>query len=179
MAGSLGASCRPYEANLRQTAVAAAESDPLAIAMVILARRIRHWEGTPTELLNELEKHRTGVGRGDPSWPKRPNKMMEQLNRMAPDLRHMGVNFERRTSKRKVITVEWIGNAEGKHNLRLLAGIDASMRSGPSTVSETIAGQGVVDAVDTRILSSGEEKREYADDIWDTEDSEDAECCYL
>jgi hypothetical protein len=54
------------------------------------------WEGTASELLNELEKIADPRQRGAKYFPTQPNKLSRELNRLAPNLRRAGIEVNHR-----------------------------------------------------------------------------------
>jgi hypothetical protein len=87
-AGSL---LEAYLGNLAESASAALEADPVAMAVLAL---IKHsgspWEGGVSKLLNELEKHVAPERRGR-SWPRSPQSLTSRMRRAAPALRREGI----------------------------------------------------------------------------------------
>jgi len=82
-----------YQQNRDEAALSVFESDPVAIALKAFIENVEEWEGTATELKNELERL---VGEDnfkyDRSWPKRANYLSNRVSRIAPSLRSIGID---------------------------------------------------------------------------------------
>jgi hypothetical protein len=111
-------------ADSRQTAnEAALESSPVVTALLAMLKRNNgNFEGTATELLNEL-----GIGEDTRAkgWPKTPRVLSGMLDRIAPNLRQSG------------ITVEKLRSGNGKHWRIVAAPKPASPKAGPSTSTQS------------------------------------------
>jgi hypothetical protein len=99
-----GAFLGAYERNRRDAHEAALDDSPVAAAVRSLAAECPGWEGTPRELLDELNR-RTPDRPAAPPWPKSPRGLSGQLRRLAPALRAAGlsVEFLPRENVRRVI----------------------------------------------------------------------------
>ena len=62
-----------------------------AVVRSFMADRRQTWRGTATDLLHELDQLVFETVRRDPAWPKRANALSGQLKRLAPNLRHVGI----------------------------------------------------------------------------------------
>jgi hypothetical protein len=105
-----GTFLRMYEEKRSYQTEITIEGDPVAQAVIRLmdATGKQPWEGTPTELLEELEawtSERTAKSR---EWPKAANVLSNHLQRSAPSLRKKGINFERSKSGNRKITLSRI-----------------------------------------------------------------------
>jgi hypothetical protein len=68
------------------------ESSPVGEAIVRLMEKTPLvWKGTASELLNELEKHTDEATYRSRYFPKASNQLTRQLNRLAPDLKALGI----------------------------------------------------------------------------------------
>jgi hypothetical protein len=86
-----GSFLEAYQCNLAESASAALEADPVAMAVLALIRHAGNpWEGAVSELLNELEKHVPPERRGR-SWPRSPQSLTSKMRRAAPALRREGI----------------------------------------------------------------------------------------
>lgn len=65
------------------------------------------WEGTATELLNELNNNTDDKTLNLKSWPKTASTLSNELRRLAPNLRAFGFDVElgQRTGRRRSITI--------------------------------------------------------------------------
>ena len=69
------------------------ESSPVGEAIVRLMEKTPLvWKGTASELLNELEKHTDEATYRSRYFPKASNSLSRQLNRLAPDLKALGID---------------------------------------------------------------------------------------
>ena len=103
-----------YSENQAQSTVAALSSSP-AMRHV---RELRNWtqemwEGTATELLDQIDKKGSEVEKRHPEWPRTPRAMSNLLRRYLPNLREIGLEvvFDRENSKNRerVIRLKGIG----------------------------------------------------------------------
>jgi hypothetical protein len=96
----------------------ALESSPVAVYLSNFVKFRGRWQGTATELLEELnsiasEEHRSQFG-----WPKRPNGLSNALRRIAPNLRASGIGCAMiRTNFGCLITLEVSGNTSSLPSL--------------------------------------------------------------
>lgn len=85
-----GAFLHSYEENRRDAISIVLDHSPLAQRIMVFSEQKPEWDGTPTELHNALV-HVTGA-QGDP--PATPASMSQELKRLAPALRQVGVELE-------------------------------------------------------------------------------------
>jgi hypothetical protein len=94
-----------YERNQEEATGLALSASPLFEPLKTLVEaKSGNFDGTATELLNQLNltvDEKTFKTRG---WPKAPNALTNQLRRRAPNLRHVG------------IVVEWPPRTSGKRS---------------------------------------------------------------
>ena len=104
-----GTFLRAYRKNIEGVTESAAEASPVATAILKLMteRNEDEWQGTPGELLAALTGQISEREAKAPGWPKTPRKLSNELIRLAPVLRRLGISYTRlesRTNKgRKVI----------------------------------------------------------------------------
>ncbi len=55
---------------------------------------ISRWQGSASELLQELGNHVPQETRESDNWPKNPRGLRDRLSRLAPALRQSGLNLE-------------------------------------------------------------------------------------
>jgi energy-coupling factor transporter ATP-binding protein EcfA2 len=68
------------------------ESSPVGEAIIRLMEKTPvRWRGTASELLNELEKHTDDATYRSRYFPKAANHLKQKLNRLAPDLKALGI----------------------------------------------------------------------------------------
>jgi hypothetical protein len=81
-----------YRANREESAMVSLESDVVAIAVKDFIEENKEWEGTTSELKDELENFFHGqTFLSDKYWPKRPNHLSNRIRRIAPSLRSAGI----------------------------------------------------------------------------------------
>jgi len=102
-----------YEKNCADLVDIAIDADPVATAVLDLVRQLKpseEWNGTPTELLDDLKKmvpeslHRRKI------WPQGANVLSNKLRRAQTFLRKKGIEIERSKSGNRNITIRRIGN---------------------------------------------------------------------
>lgn len=86
------------------------EGDPLAHAVVRYAKAWpRGWDGTPTELYNDLRREALAHGESLTNWPANARAMSERLRRMAPALRSGdGLVVEHDRVKGRRVVLRWL-----------------------------------------------------------------------
>lgn len=70
------------------------EGDPVAVAVRSFMEHRESWEGTPTELLNELTDIAGDLVSRGKTWPKAANSLSNRLRRAATFLRASGIEIE-------------------------------------------------------------------------------------
>ena len=85
-----------YAANRKEVATVAFEADPLALAIrrMIDTNHPGGWEGTPSELLEELSKRVDEPTRRSRLWPQTASAMGSRMRRVAPSLRSQGYEVQ-------------------------------------------------------------------------------------
>ncbi len=114
------------------------DADPVAVAVRALLEKQEAWEGTATELLQELADYTTENVTKSRAWPK-PNKIKQRLRRLAAGLRAIGIKLEldyrrnnqrliaiQKVAKRAVTTVTTVTEQLKTQVHTLLNGDDAS-----------------------------------------------------
>src|SRR5262249_3931740 len=81
-----------YSANRSLMVETTIEADPVATAVRDLVIRRQRWQGSPSELLAELNGAATEETRKLRHWPKAPNVMSNRLRRAKPNLRKVGID---------------------------------------------------------------------------------------
>ncbi len=99
-----GAFMVAYEANRNEMVEVAFDSDH--VARVIRDNIRAAWEGTATELIEELGSKVGEDVRKSRFWPKSPSAMGNALKRAAPILRKIGFTIEHRRSEKRMIIIE-------------------------------------------------------------------------
>jgi hypothetical protein len=110
--GQFDAVLRAAEARQRR----AAFDHPLALALLLLARRQRRWQGEPAELLRLLnDVAREHQIRRDPeTWPASPAGLGRQVHHLAETLAGHGVRVARlRRAERRLLLVEYDTATDG------------------------------------------------------------------
>jgi Domain of unknown function (DUF3854) len=86
-AGSPDAFLRAYRENQAGANEQVLDESPVACAVRQFMADRDEWQGTPTELLEQMNGHVTEAQRKDREWPKKPNTLSNKLKRLAPSLR--------------------------------------------------------------------------------------------
>jgi hypothetical protein len=81
-----------YSANRSLMVETTIEADLVATAVRDLVIRRQRWQGSPSELLAELNGAASEETRRLRHWPKAPNVMSNRLRRATPNLRKVGIN---------------------------------------------------------------------------------------
>ncbi len=88
-----GAVLRALDASRADARGAILDASPIAGPIRALVET-DPWEGTARELLDKLNERVPEPDRKSRSWPKTPKALADQVRRIAPDLRAVGVNVE-------------------------------------------------------------------------------------
>jgi hypothetical protein len=114
----IGSFMNAYNEN-RSTAVGIGlESDVLAQAIIDFQKDYPTWDGTATDLINELEENVSEKILKSKLWPKAANVFSNRLRRLAPVLREVGIEVE-------------FGAREGKKRNRLISIRECLEKTGP------------------------------------------------
>jgi hypothetical protein len=105
LGGAEGGFMAAYDASQDEAIETALESWPIVEQLWTFAKAFRGeenaWVGSPTELLHKLnDRVDDDALKRSKDWPKQPNKLSEQINRLAPSLVEVGV-FVRRSGSHK------------------------------------------------------------------------------
>ena len=86
-----------YQANQREAFEGATVSDPVGDAVVqLMAGRTAPWKGLATALLKTLTAHQKSAMTELPiGWPRTAHHLTGRLRRLSPDLRALGIGYER------------------------------------------------------------------------------------
>jgi len=100
-----------YEGNTEARNEEALQASPVAAMVVELMDAQSEWEGTPSELLAELEKlaedHRVNTKMRE--WPRAAHSLSRRLNEVRPNLAAVGITIStRRDGRHRAITVRKI-----------------------------------------------------------------------
>jgi len=100
-----------YLANRSEATEMALEATPVGQALIEFMERVGYWEGTATQLKEELERVLESSDdfgtRRSKAWPETGRGMSGALTRIAPNLRTIGIEVERppRTSGARLIQI--------------------------------------------------------------------------
>ena len=84
-----------YQANQRESAFSAFESDNIAMAIKKFIEENNEWEGTASDLKSDLESYKTYEEfTTDKSWPKTPSYLSNRISRISDSLRSVGIDVE-------------------------------------------------------------------------------------
>ncbi len=115
LGGEPGSFIQAYTESQEDAVETALESWPIVEPLWEFAKSFKGednaWVGTATDLFNTLNDRAEDDMKRASDWPKQPNKLTEQLNRLAPSLLEVGVRVERLPSRKggrklKVFSVE-------------------------------------------------------------------------
>ena len=84
-----------FQASRRDLDAVAIDSEPIGPAILALMERQEEWLGTATELLAKLAEVTTEEVRKDRSWPRSASQVGKQLDRIAPNMRRLGIGVQR------------------------------------------------------------------------------------
>jgi hypothetical protein len=87
-----------YYKNIGLQTAQALEASPVATAIMEFMNSRTKWEGTATELLNELEPFAESLKiktKNNRLWPSAPNSLSRRLNEVKTNLREVGIIIER------------------------------------------------------------------------------------
>lgn len=88
----------------------ALEASVIASTLIDFIRRQGSWKGKSSELLKELNQVASEETKRQRGWPKRPNALSGELNRIAPNLRAIGVECKIGRGKAgRYMSLEWRG----------------------------------------------------------------------
>jgi hypothetical protein len=117
-----------YKANRRDAHGVALDSSSTAALVIAFITERERWEGTATCLLTDLKQfaerdQRSGVQPDD--LPKRANALSGELKRVAPILREYGIEFRKKKSGKRSLTLENVaisssGSSESTGEAKLL-----------------------------------------------------------
>jgi len=102
-----GAFLAAYRDNRRRVAESAFEADSIAVAIRNFVTTVHPdgWEGTPTQLLAELNQRTTEDIRKARSWPITAQALGNRVERIAPLLRSKGFAVDRNRSAVRTIII--------------------------------------------------------------------------
>ena len=85
-----------YNENIGRINRAALEASPVAVAIMAFMEDRLEWEGTPAELLRELDMLADGlyIDRKSKSWVKSPESLGRRMKTVIPNLRKAGIGVE-------------------------------------------------------------------------------------
>jgi putative DNA primase/helicase len=96
-----GATFSAYKNSARESVQAAFEADIVAIVATrfISQSTTKAWEGSPTQLYEQINLCATETERKMKSWPNSPAGLTNRIDRAAPLLRQQGVHVEKRRAR--------------------------------------------------------------------------------
>lgn len=85
-----------YYANINEQHEEAIHENPVATVITLLMEQSPQWEGSPTELLNRIEKIATDqkISINSKTWPKAPQALTRRLNEARTNLAEVGIQIE-------------------------------------------------------------------------------------
>jgi hypothetical protein len=102
-----------YRGNRTDSLQRSLESSPVTLALQEFIIIEKDWTGSANELKTELERNHHHKGEG---WPKSAKGMSDALTRLAPALREVGIEFERkpRTNSQRLIHIYLTENSDSE-----------------------------------------------------------------
>jgi len=138
-----------YEGNTEVRNEEALQASPVAAMVMELMDAQAEWEGTPSELLAELEtvaeQHR--VNTKSSAWPKAAHALSRRLNEVRPNLAAVGIDLAmRRDGRHRIVTIQKVAEnsvtgvtsvTDDDEALDLAALSDDDTSGGPEVASPT------------------------------------------
>lgn len=116
-----GAFLDEYRQNRLSINTVAIEQSPIVepLRRLLQAQPERRWSGSPSDLLQQLVQHVEPAESRQAGWPKIPNRLSNELNRIAPNLRYLGITMTtHRMTAARVITIVMDDATESDHDGR-------------------------------------------------------------
>jgi hypothetical protein len=105
-----GAFISAFMGNRENANELALDASPIAATLVEFVQHKEHWQGKPSDLLEELNKRARDEIKKQQGWPKRANSLSGAVKRIAPNLRAIGIEFSTgRTKAGRYLTLECRG----------------------------------------------------------------------
>jgi len=125
------------------------EGDPLADVVRMLAEN--GWEGTATELLNEVNRRTPEDVKRRREWFAKPRQLSDELRRLIPALRKVGVTviFPSRTGKRRGIRVRRSSASRPSTHEKSRSSASLASPASPAERTRADAGDELGDAAST------------------------------
>lgn len=97
-----------YEDNVRERNEEVLSGNLIASCIVALAEHETHWEGTPSELYERLEKiaDELNIKTTSRGWPKAANAMSRRLNEVRTNLADAGITVEISRDRKRIVTIK-------------------------------------------------------------------------
>ncbi len=85
-----------YYANINEQHEEAIHENPVATVITLLMEQTPQWEGSPTELLEHMEKiaMEQKISTNSKMWPKAPQSLTRRLNEVKTNLAEVGIQME-------------------------------------------------------------------------------------
>ena len=99
-----------YESNVARQNQEALDASPVGVALVKFMFEKDQWQGTPTQLLTELESlaEELHINQHHRSWPKDARTVWRRISEVLPNLEGEGIKAERGKDKERFITLQKI-----------------------------------------------------------------------
>jgi hypothetical protein len=97
-----------YQGNVERQNQAAIDESAEAQALLLLVQDRVEWQGSPTQLVHEIQRSadERGLGSGARNWSRTPNWFTRRLRELQPNLLAMGIEIsEHRTGAQRVIRI--------------------------------------------------------------------------
>lgn len=105
-----GSFLRAYTGNREAAVETGLEASPVAVALRTHLEQCNGFEGTASALLEVLDSQVTEGIRRSREWPKGPNRLSNEIRRLAPAMRRVGIGVGfHRNGSRRTIRIEQVG----------------------------------------------------------------------
>lgn len=109
---------KAFNANQQKAILTHLSHEVLAIAIrrFLTDLNEKSWEGTATDLLKTLEKYKPYM-ESSKSWPSTPSYLSQNLSRLSPNLREIGIDTDReRVSEQRTIMLKKLDSFKDFHS---------------------------------------------------------------
>lgn len=154
-----------YHGNREEAAEVEMDGSPIAVAIVDLMADKSIWEGSPSELLDDLEHLADEKTVKSRRWPQNPSGLGKAMIRIAPLLRSHGIHYEKARKSRRLVQLRKLPSIasiasiasqgepptiDGKNMLPSIDGSFPSIDGNENFPSIVEPSQGIpIDAIDT------------------------------
>ncbi len=101
-----------YNANEMTKHEQVANENPVAMQLLQHMKQNYFFEGTAQKLFNTLNKEMDNGMPKNPYWPKAPNTLMREINKIKPDLKALGVEIQQSRSIERSLVITYQASSE-------------------------------------------------------------------